>query len=479
MYAETGGILELLNGKTLLHNQGGLLCLYDSEGSLSDWVKYEPGMHVDEYFANGGWSLERLDPGRPCGGLENWSSSLDRKGGTPGRRNSLHANNPDRIHPQLTDIYIRDSISIILEFSEPMSLETINKPGNYFIRDGNIETVLVEVPVPMNREAHLTLSDALDHGKIYEIGLDRDLRDCAGLEILPGGSHRFALPLTPYHQCLLISEVLFDPLPGCPEFIEIYNHTDNTFDLIDVRMGIKKQGLGVITDVMAPVGHSTLVFPGDFLVLSREPGILPAYYTTGEDARYVEVPRLASNDDRSGTILILDKWLGVIDELKYDEKMHHPLLSNTTGISLERLSYDMPSWDLSNWHSASFMEGSATPGRKNSHQPGEVPAIQEVYVEPQVFSPDQDGIRDICHIHYQFDYPGKIINARIFDSKGRLISIIAENRLAGMKGFISWDGTDLGGRRARTGIYLILVQVFDLQGSISQYKETCVLSPGR
>ena len=60
-----------------------------------------------------------------------------------------------------------------------------------------------------------------------------------------------------------------------------------------------------------------------------------------------------------------------------------------------------------------------------------------------------------------------------------IIRKIAENELTGMEGFLTWDGTDMDGRRSRAGIYLILVDVFDMQGKNQQYKKTCVLSPGR
>jgi hypothetical protein len=479
LYPDADGPLELMSGRTLLSNQGELLCLYDQKGNLADWVFYAPDMHTESYYAEGGWSLERIDPARSCGGHENWSTSVSRKGGTPGSRNSVYRSNPDYVRPFLSDIYIRDSAHILVEFSEPMQAETVGDPARYIVGSGNNQAVLAEVLHPMNRKVILTMQTALEEGRIYELRLDGGMKDCAGLEILSGGFHRFGLPAPPEPNAVLISEILFDPMPGCAEFIELYHHGDQVMDLYDMRMAVRDPLTGMISGITTPADRSTLVFPQEYIVLSRAPESLQQYYTTGHDARYVEVRGLASNDDRSGAILVLDKWLGIMDELEYDVRMHHPLLANTTGISLERLSYELPARDRSNWHSASSLEGYATPGRENSHGPGNMGRNTEILVDPVVFSPDMDGENDICYIHYAFGYPGNIIGARVFDAKGRLIHIIAENQLAGTKGFMSWDGRDLAGRRARTGIYLILVQVFDMQGRIRRYKETCVLSPGR
>ena len=477
MYPEAANIIELMKSKTELLNQGELLYLRDDEGNLVDWIEYSPTMHSDEYYSSGGWSLERIDPERLCGGTDNWATSRDKEGGTPGRQNSIFGSNPDYIHPEVSKIYVGDSNSVMLEFTEPMMPWPAIDPACYRIDNGLIEVIKIEVIGPQYREARLTLDRRLEEGKIYRIELTGALKDCSGLEMLLGQIYKFALPVRPTENSLLISEILFDPLPGCPEFVEMYNHSDKTIDLMDIRIARRDAGTGQVIKIVSPVTSNHLVFSGDYIVLSRDPIILQQCYFTG--GRLVTVTDLPSFDNQSGNILVLDRWLNVIDELNYNSDMHFPLLSVVSGVSLERLSYDIPAMDLSNWHSASSMEGFATPGRKNSQQAGTGLHELAISIEPEIFSPDQDGIDDLCFIHYRFSKPGKILNVKIFDPGGRMIRKIAENELSGMEGFLTWDGIDMNGRLSRTGIYLVLVDVFDLQGKNLQYKRTCVLSPGR
>ena len=55
-----------------------------------------------------------------------------------------------------------------------------------------------------------------------------------------------------------------------------------------------------------------------------------------------------------------------IDDFGYDDEMHFALLSTKEGVSLERINFDRPSIDKSNWHSASELAGFATPAYENS-----------------------------------------------------------------------------------------------------------------
>jgi hypothetical protein len=478
-YPDAANILEIMVSRTLLLNQGEILYLSDQEGNLIDWIEYSPAMHSDPYYRNGGWSLERIDPDRFCGGTENWSTSNSRSGGTPGLENSVFDKNPDFIKPELTNIYLTDSVTLILVFSESMLPGILSRESSYSIESGQLNPVKIEVLSPHNRQVVLTLDRAVEPGREYSLELTGQITDCSGLGIEGGYKYRFALPASPAGSNLLISEILFDPFPGCPEFIEIYNNSGNILDLADIRIAKRDARTGRIVNPQVVVAQHLLVFPDDYVVLSRDPLILQQYYHTGDLSGFIQVPSLPSLDNRSGNILILDKWLNIIDEFDYSYDMHFPLLVNHTGVSLERLSYTGPTSDPSNWHSASSTAGFATPGRENSQFARTVPVESEIQIDPEVFSPDQDGKSDICFIHYHFKQPGNVISIQIFDPRGRTVKIIAANELAGMEGIFSWDGSDMLGRRARTGIYLIIIEVFDLQGRSRRYKKTCVLSPGK
>ncbi|PCH97826.1 MAG: hypothetical protein COB85_02425, partial [Bacteroidetes bacterium] len=99
-----------------------------------------------------------------------------------------------------------------------------------------------------------------------------------------------------------------------------------------------------------------------------------------------------------------------------------------------------------------------------------------VTVEPELFSPDNDGEKDVVNISYKFDDPGFVGTITIYDAKGRLIKSLLQNELLGTSGTYSWDGVTEENERARIGIYIIYFEVFGLNGEIKQFKKTCVLA---
>jgi flagellar hook assembly protein FlgD len=81
-------------------------------------------------------------------------------------------------------------------------------------------------------------------------------------------------------------------------------------------------------------------------------------------------------------------------------------------------------------------------------------------------------------IRYDFPHPGAMATILVMDPRGRVIKTIAENQLLGSEGFFTWDGINDYGQKARTGLYMVYVRIFDAKGKVRNYKKTCVLSPG-
>lgn len=71
------------------------LSLSDSSGSLIHGIEYSSDWYRDELKSSGGWAIEIIDPGFPFYTEGNWSASKARKGGTPGKENSVTKINQD------------------------------------------------------------------------------------------------------------------------------------------------------------------------------------------------------------------------------------------------------------------------------------------------------------------------------------------------------------------------------------------------
>jgi hypothetical protein len=234
---------------------------------------------------------------------------------------------------------------------------------------------------------------------------------------------------------------------------------------------------GKIESIAAAMGGHRLFFPGDYLALTSDPDGLSGCHYVQDPEKLVFCRDLPVMDDRNGIAVIMDKYLRVLDECAYSRGMHHPMLASVEGVSLERISFDMPSNHAWNWHSAAASEGYATPGRENS-QRYDLDGLEQISIYPEVFTPDGDGQDDLLVIKYDPPYQGNMATILIMDPRGRIIKKIVENHLLGSAGFFTWDGSHENGKRARAGIYLVYMRIFNAKGEVSRFKGTCVLSPG-
>ena len=96
---------------------GQPLTLYDQNGEVMHYVHFRPTWHTEKIKQEGGWSLEMIDSGWPCGGAWNWNSSVHPSGGTPGQPNSIRNTLHDNSVPYITGVTLRDSSTLRVHFS--------------------------------------------------------------------------------------------------------------------------------------------------------------------------------------------------------------------------------------------------------------------------------------------------------------------------------------------------------------------------
>jgi hypothetical protein len=166
----------------------------------------------------------------------------------------------------------------------------------------------------------------------------------------------------------------------------------------------------------------------------------------------------------------------VSDKFTYSSDFHFALLRDDDGVSLERLDFNKTTQDENNWHSAAEEVGFATPGIKNSQFNPAVSSEKFVSVSPELFSPDNDGFEDVLTISYSMNESGFVGNITIYDANGRLIRTLVQNQLLATEGSFTWDGITNDNLKARIGRYVILFEVFDLEGNVKAEKVTCVVA---
>ena len=174
-------------------------------------------------------------------------------------------------------------------------------------------------------------------------------------------------------------------------------------------------------------------------------------------------------------IIIIKAEERILDEVSYKKSWHSGILRSTKGISLEKLHPDLPSQQPASWHSAASTAGYATPGYVNSQQQPDAPEKAAFSVEPEVFSPDNDGQSDRVYIFWNLPDPGHIARITVYDAQGRPVRQLARNLLLGNKGNIYWDGLSDTREPSSPGIYVIFIQIFRPEGSVKTLKLPVVL----
>jgi hypothetical protein len=168
----------------------------------------------------------------------------------------------------------------------------------------------------------------------------------------------------------------------------------------------------------------------------------------------------------------MNKQGKVIDELNYTDDMHYPLLPVKTGVSLERIDPRSPSFATGNWHSASSDANHATPGLVNSQFRNlDTTDNANIKLFPALISPNNDGLDDLLNIQYQFKETGNLLSAYVFNQNGQLSAKIIDNRLCGTAGSFSWNGFDAKNNRLPAGVYVVLIETFNLTGKTQRLKK--------
>ena len=69
----------------------------------------------------------------------------------------------------------------------------------------------------------------------------------------------------------------------------------------------------------------------------------------------------------------------------------------------------------------------------------------------------------------------QIGSIRVHDLEGRAIKTLITNESLGTSAFVQWDGRNAEEVVAEMGIYVIFVELWDAQGNVKEYQETCAL----
>ena len=442
---------------------GQEIILYNNYDEIVHAINFRNNWHRNTIKKDGGWSLEMIDNQNPCAEEENWDSSTDASGGTPGRTNSIAHENSDYESPKILAATIIDSNQLRVHFSETVFTSSNSNNPPVFSLDHNLNITTIKTVPPFNRSLDLCFDQGLQAGIIYQLTLHEGICDCAGLTAQEGQSLLFGLDQTPKNKDLIINEILTDS-PGSEDadYIEIYNRSAKIIDLKKVKIGSGGGDLPEKTTVAVSKGYQ--LFPKQMVALCKNRKLTEEHYHPLYPQQLLSCDSLPAFPNAEGVIHLTDLALQNLDRLQYTGKMHYSMLISTDGVSLERVHYEEDTQNENNWKSAAANVGFGTPGYPNSQAAEMLSSNDALRIEPDIFSPNNDGFEDFAEIYCQFQDAENRVTIAIYQKDGQLIKKLAHNEISGGKAHYLWDGTDENGHLVPPALYVVRMQYWNLSG---------------
>jgi hypothetical protein len=189
----------------------------------------------------------------------------------------------------------------------------------------------------------------------------------------------------------------------------------------------------------------------------------------------IQVDKMLPLPNDSGYIRLLVDTIQ-IDSVFYNTDMHHALLHNVEGISLERSKEG-------DWSSASTLVR-ATPGYRNSRY-----MIENSGESSSDENSDEYFKLQSSSVHiYDYNMPEKVkllyrlkaecrLSVKVYTLAGYSVYTILESELVSGEGELYWDGRgdDIG--VLPVGLYIILIEIYDSEGEYRQIKLPVAIVP--
>ncbi len=454
-----------------LTNSGADLILKNSKGQLIYQVTYSDSWYASTAKKEGGWSLEMIDVSQPCAGRENWKESQAKEGGTPGIPNSVQGSidAPEALKPVSVAYLSNNVIQVLFNGKiDPTQL------GEYQVTiTPNLPINSIVPLLPSADKIEISFQDVIPSSQLYNIMIS-DFYDCAG-NAVESTTLQFGVPDSVANGDLVINEILYDPKTGGEDFVELLNVSDKILTLSELILTREDAVTGDIVSNVSLNQNFRLLFPNEYVVLSAKGESVRGQYTNPGPGAFADVNGFPNLVTDGGGVGIYNQKYEPIDRMSYNPKMHFKLLDVTKGVSLERVNPKAPSNEKSNWNSAAISIGGATPGYQNSQYLQAV-SKGDLYVSPEVFSPDNDGIDDLLGINYELDKTGFVGKINIYTIEGIPVRKLFSQETLAQQGFVTWDGLDDEGKKARVGIYVVVLEMFDLDGNKDILRAKCVVA---
>lgn len=263
---------------------------------------------------------------------------------------------------------------------------------------------------------------------------------------------------------VIISEILFNPITGGSDYVELYNRSNKYISLAGV-------GLSKNVEDIYMIDTAIVLAPKSYFYFSEDISFQQEHYPfAGQNNGWeMKLPNF-SND--SGRVVLSDS-LNIYDLFTYSEKMHFDYLEDLNGVALERINLND---EKGKWYSAGSTVNYGTPGFENT-QFSQNQSNAKLSVSPKIITPNGDGEKDFTSIYYSHEGNKFMFTLKVYDEAGVLVKELVNNVLGGSSGSVPWDGVSSENGLCTIGNYIIVGEFLDLETrELRECKQILILS---
>ena len=432
-------------------------------------------------YKGGGYALEKTDLTCGCINNFNWHCNHE-NGGTPGERNSKPLPWPS---PRPVDVKSEPPTIRIIEHRWQSNdiLEVIcnHQPEiPNFTADSTLNSRLPQLILISNQgdTIQTTYHRTTSKGWLFKIkttkpldgkAVMRNAKDCAHRKLNDTQFQVNALVKQPQPGELQFNEIMFNASDESVDYIELVNTSNNAIQL---------QGLELLNHNDQQLTQRTLLcpepktlYPNQMICFSGDPYSLAKMYNP-EKYTFHQLCSTFPNFSASGAELQLtfNYSPNIIDIMQYDESMHHSLLIETKGVSLEKNHPKAPSSSPQFWLSATSSVGYGTPAESNSQQVNLKTSNRKTQkrfslLNTVIGDDPIDNKQNTLMLMFQMPQPGYILTASIYNLHGGLMGVPIYQAIISKEGVLPIPIT-MSNVTLSNGNYILHIDAFHREADI-------------
>lgn len=284
----------------------------------------------------------------------------------------------DNTKPVFNAVTVLSNTKLEIKFSEKVTTVTAENVVNYSVDLGVGNPQSAVLDAQDSSKVKLTFTNSFINGQTYSITVSNVQDAAANVMDTKSLSFLYFVPAVANFKEVIITELFPDPTPsvGLPEqeFVEVYNTSNNTFDLAGWTIS---DGSSTATLPTQPIA------PGEYLIICATANV-SLFQSFGTVVGVAGFPTLNNSGDQ---ITLRNNTATLIDEVIYSDDWYQDPTKTTGGYTLELINPVTPCSDAQNWIASNATIG-GTPGTQNSVFSNAIDTVGPSLARVLIQSPD-------------------------------------------------------------------------------------------